>query len=125
MYNATGSCLSRQVWVTASRLLQARYHPLGLKLDSGVFVANTQVEFFGVPRQRAGAAVLEVQAETFGQLLTNLVMRVPPLGALVDGDGRLHKSFAASLNGDRFISEPETRLANGDHVLILSADAGG
>ena len=32
---------------------------------------------------------------------------------------------AANLNGDRFISDPGTRLGKGDSVLILSADAGG
>src|SRR5580704_8818189 len=71
----------------------------GLNSTPGSFVANTQVEFFGVPRQRAGAAALEVQAETLGQLLTILTLRVPPLRELLDGDGRLHKSFVASLNG--------------------------
>ena len=38
---------------------------------------------------------------------------------------RLHPSLVASLNGDRFISDPETLLGDDDRVLILSADAGG
>jgi hypothetical protein len=29
------------------------------------------------------------------------------------------------LNGDRFVSDPRTRLGEKDCVLILSADAGG
>jgi hypothetical protein len=33
--------------------------------------------------------------------------------------------MAANLNGDRFVSDPTTALAADDHVLILSADAGG
>ena len=40
-------------------------------------------------------------------------------------DDRLHPSLAASLNGERFISDPRTPLADDDRVLILSADAGG
>ena len=38
---------------------------------------------------------------------------------------RLRASFVANLNGDRFVSDPHTRLREDDCVLILSADAGG
>jgi molybdopterin converting factor small subunit len=82
------------------------------------------VEFLGVPRERAGIAELDVQAETLGRLLGTLAERMPGLAELIDVD-RLHPSFAASLNGDRFISDPATPLADEDRVLILSADAGG
>ena len=34
-------------------------------------------------------------------------------------------SKIASLNGDRFVSDPRTPLGENDCVLILSADAGG
>jgi molybdopterin converting factor small subunit len=79
-----------------------------------------QVEFFGVPRERAGVSRLDVEAVTLGQLLEALAVRVPALGT-----DRLHPSFIASLNGDRFISDPATPLGENDSVLILSADAGG
>ena len=79
-----------------------------------------QVEFFGVPRERAGVSRLDVQAATLGQLLEALAARIPTLGT-----DRLHPSFVASLNGDRFISDPATPLGENDSVLILSADAGG
>ena len=82
------------------------------------------VEFLGVPRERAGTAELHVQAETLGRLLGTLAARMPALAELIDVD-RLHPSLAASLNGERFISDPATPLADEDHVLILSADAGG
>ncbi len=82
------------------------------------------VEFLGVPRQRAGISELEVQASTLGQMLTVLATRFPGFAALVAHD-RLHPSMAANLNGDRFVSDPATVLLDGDHVLILSADAGG
>jgi molybdopterin converting factor small subunit len=83
-----------------------------------------QVEFFGVPRERAGVSQLEVQAETLGQLLGQLAARMPSLSDIIQRD-RLHPAFAASLNGDRFVSDPDTPLASTDCVLILSADAGG
>jgi len=82
------------------------------------------VEFLGVPRQRAGISELEVQANTLGQLLGALATRIPPLGEFIAVD-RLHSSFVANLNGDQFISDPATPLVHDDHVLILSADAGG
>ena len=79
-----------------------------------------QVEFFGVPRARAGVSRLDVQADTLGQLLKALAVRIPSLGT-----DRLHPSFVASLNGDRFVTDPETPLGENDCLLILSADAGG
>ena len=63
---------------------------------------------------------MDVQAATLGQLLKALAVRIPSLGT-----DRLHPSFVASLNGDRFVSDPATRLGADDCVLILSADAGG
>jgi molybdopterin converting factor small subunit len=83
-----------------------------------------QVEFFGVPRQRAGVSELDVRAETLGQLLGHLAKQVPSLHELIARD-RLRPGFVANLNGDRFISDPDTCLGEQDHVLILSADAGG
>ena len=82
------------------------------------------VEFFGVPRERAGIAELDVQADTLGRLLGALAAQMPALAGLIAVD-RLHPSLVASLNGDRFISDPGTPLEDDDCVLILSADAGG
>jgi molybdopterin converting factor small subunit len=100
------------------------------------------VEFLGVSRDRAGIAELEVEAETLGGLLGTLAARMPALAELIVVDAlpphdpqsasrglwfspRLHSSLAANLNGDRFISDPATRLEDGDRVLILSSDVGG
>ena len=82
------------------------------------------VEFFGVSRERAGVAEMDVQADTLGRLLGTLAARLPGLAEVIEAD-RLHPSLAASLNGDRFISDPGTPLTDDDRVLIVSADAGG
>ena len=82
------------------------------------------VEFFGIPRERAGISRLEVQAESLGQLLGTLAARIPSLGDLI-GANRLDPACVASLNGDRFVSDMATPLRENDCVLILSADAGG
>jgi molybdopterin converting factor small subunit len=83
-----------------------------------------RVEFFGIPRERAGIAEFELQAETLGHLLNLLVIRFPSFNDVVQSD-RLRSPFLANLNGDRFISDPATKLSESDSVLILSADAGG
>jgi molybdopterin converting factor small subunit len=82
------------------------------------------VEFLGIPRQRAGISEVEVEAATLGHLLQTLSGRFPALSDLITGDA-LHPSLSANLNGDEFVRDPDTPLAPGDHVLILSADVGG
>ncbi len=105
---------------------------MGLNADYGLFPVGQNimyVEFFGVPRERAGMSGLEVQADTLGQLLGTLAVRFPSFEQLVFGQAtgvnRLHPAFVANLNGERFVSDPGTPLAKDDCVLILSADAGG
>jgi molybdopterin converting factor small subunit len=82
------------------------------------------IEFLGIPRERAGIAELQIQAETLGQVLGVLAARFPALRELITGT-RLHRSVAANLNGDAFVSDPATPLAEDDRLLILSADVGG
>ena len=82
------------------------------------------VEFLGIPRERAGVSEVEIDAETLGQALTTLAARFPALRELITAAG-LHGSIAANLNGDQFVSDPNTSLAAGDRLLLLSADAGG
>ena len=65
-----------------------------------------------------------MRAETLGQLLGSLADRIPSLRELI-ADDRLRPGFVANLNGDRFVSDPETPLGEHDCILILSADAGG
>jgi molybdopterin converting factor small subunit len=82
------------------------------------------VEFLGIPRERAGITELELEAETLGQVLGALSARCPGLSEFITDKG-LHPSIVANLNGDEFVSALDTRLAHGDRLLILSADAGG
>jgi molybdopterin converting factor small subunit len=82
------------------------------------------VEFLGIPRERAGTAAVEIEADTLGEVLDVLAVRFPSMAGLVGGRA-MHPSVAASLNGDRFVRDPQTRLAAGDRLLLLSADVGG
>ena len=81
-------------------------------------------EFLGIPRERAGISELELDAETLGQVLGQISARCPGLSELISSEG-LHPSIVANLNGDEFVKSLETRLADDDRLLILSADAGG
>lgn len=82
------------------------------------------VEFLGIPRERAGVSELELHADTLGELLDALRDRFPAFDGLITPDG-LHRSLAANLNGDAFVSDPRTPLVSHDRILLLSADAGG
>jgi molybdopterin converting factor small subunit len=82
------------------------------------------VEFFGIPRERAGVSEVELHAGTLGEVCGMLAVRFPALNGLVTVEG-LHPTIAASVNGDLFVRDIDTTLAAGDRLLILSADAGG
>ena len=83
------------------------------------------VEFFGIPRQRAGRAELIVEADTVAQVLVAVQRACPGLTGLVRTDGRLAPHYLLSVDGQRFVSEPDEPLRSGERLLLLSADAGG
>jgi molybdopterin converting factor small subunit len=83
------------------------------------------VEFYGVPRHRAGQAELPLHASTLAELLDKVVRHCPRLADLRTPDGRPAPAYLVSLNGERFLLCPDEVLRPGDRVLVLSADAGG
>jgi len=83
------------------------------------------VELFGIPRERAGVGAAEVAGRTLGDVLTALAARFPRLAGECICDARLVDGYTANVNGQRFVVDPATPLADGDAVLLLSADAGG
>lgn len=86
---------------------------------------SIRVEFYGIPRQRAGVASVEVEGDCLGEVLREVGASLPELaGACLDGD-RLQGGYLANVNGTFFTSDPATPVKPGDAVLILSADAGG
>jgi molybdopterin converting factor small subunit len=83
------------------------------------------VEFYGIPRQRAGKSGLVVQAGTVGEVLAAVQQHCPQLTGIVGSDGRLAAHLALSINGQRFVRDLSQPLQPGDSVLLLSADMGG
>lgn len=86
---------------------------------------SVSVEFFGVVRERAGAAGATSDGSCLGDVLSDLAKRFPRLAAECFDGRRLASGYVASVAGQRFVSDPETPLAAGDSLLLLSLDAGG
>ena len=82
------------------------------------------VEFYGIPRQRAGRAELTVRADTVAEVLAAVERECPRLAGLGDA-GRLAPHYLLSLHGHQFVTDLRQRLRDGDRLLLLSADAGG
>lgn len=87
--------------------------------------AEVVVEFFGVPRRRAGRAEMRVPAGPARAALAEVARHCPRLADLVTADGRLSSHYLLSLDGQVFLTDLDMPLQSGDRLLILSADAGG
>jgi molybdopterin converting factor small subunit len=83
------------------------------------------VEFYGMPRARAGRAELTVSASTAGEALEAIATACPALAHVRQPNGRLAPHYLLSLDGERFITDLAQPLRTGDRLLLLSADAGG
>jgi molybdopterin converting factor small subunit len=88
-----------------------------------------RVEFYGIPRQRAGVAQTEVDpsaaAVSLGQVLAAVGQQFPGVAAeCFDGAG-LKRGFIVNLGGERFVSRLDETVRDRDCILLLSADAGG
>ena len=83
------------------------------------------VEFYGVPRARAGRKELTVSAATAGDAIAAVVVACPNLAGLRRPDGRLAPEYLLSLDGERFVTDLAQPLRPGDRLVLLSADAGG
>ena len=83
------------------------------------------VEFYGIPRQRAGRAELVLPAGTVAETLAAVRRACPGLANLMQEDGRLAPHYLLSINGHRFVTDVQQPLRSGDRLLLLSADVGG
>ena len=75
-----------------------------------------------------GAASVEAEGETLGDLLSDLVTRYPGLeGQLVGEDGSIPKFVNVYLHDEdiRYLEALDTKISDGDVVSILPAVAGG
>lgn len=85
-----------------------------------------RIELYGIARSRAGVASVELEARNLADALRALVEACPGLREeVVLADGALSRHFVASLNGERFVSDPATPIRSADALLILGSQAGG
>jgi molybdopterin converting factor small subunit len=83
------------------------------------------VEFFGIPRARAGTATATALGATLGDVLADLVRQFPLLGETCVDGRKLRAGYIVNLGAERFVTSSDTRLREGDTVLLMSLDAGG
>ncbi len=87
---------------------------------------HVTLEFYGVPRLRAGVGRIEVDADHIAAALGAACRACPGLrGTVISEAGALHAAYILNLNGRQFTNDPSTHLADGDVLLVLSVDAGG
>jgi sulfur-carrier protein len=75
-----------------------------------------------------GAATVEVEGATVGEVVDGLIAAYPGLaGQVITDDGTLHKFVNVYVNDDdiRYLSKLDTKVGEGDTVSILPAVAGG
>jgi molybdenum cofactor guanylyltransferase len=86
---------------------------------------RVHVELFGVPRLRAGALRLAVEAADIGEALRALSRACPALlGSVLSSEGSLRPAYTLNINGQRFTTDPSTPLRDGDSLIVLAVDVG-
>jgi sulfur-carrier protein len=78
--------------------------------------------------ETAGAARLDVDGDTVGEVVHVLVEQHPGLrGRLMTSEGELHRFVNLYLNGEdvRYLGGLDTKVDDGDEVRLLPAIAGG
>ncbi len=88
-----------------------------------------QVEFYGIPRQRAGTPALQLEFDKatlrLSTVIAELARRLPELAAACFSGNGLQDGCVANVNGQKFVRDENVTLVAGDSLLLLSADAGG
>jgi len=84
-----------------------------------------RIEFYGIPRERTGVGSLDVEADCVASALRQVARDFPEFAARCMNGDRLAAGLIMNLNGEKFTSDPATRIQDGDSLLILSADVGG
>jgi hypothetical protein len=83
------------------------------------------IEFYGIPRERAGLTEWSAPAGTLADVLSAVARQCPRLQDLVGPGGAIGPHYRVSLDGQRFVTDMDEILPAGSHLLVLSADAGG
>ena len=77
-----------------------------------------------MPRLLRGVGKLTVEAATVVRLSTPW-RRSARCWRARCWPGTLHPAYTLNLNGERFVSDPGTPLADGESLILLTVDVGG
>lgn len=83
-----------------------------------------EVEFYAVPRLWAGVSVCRVRAGSLTEILRAVVAQCPGLAPLLPND-QPGPYVLVSLDGQRFLRDPNEPIPAGARLVVLSADVGG
>ena len=87
------------------------------------------IEYFGVPRQKTGISSDSLSFTSapisLADVLTEIARRHTTFGEQCLTGNELSRETIINLNGEQFVRALDTQVVNGDHILILSTDAGG
>jgi molybdopterin converting factor small subunit len=83
------------------------------------------VEFFGIPRLRAGVASVTIEADTVNEALHNVSQLLPDWAEHCLEEGNLKPEYLMNINGVQFCKDENEKMESGDSLLIFSADVGG
>ena len=86
---------------------------------------QVEVELFGIPRARAGVVRTTAEGSNLGDVLADLAGKYPQLAETCIDGRSLRSGFIVNLGAKQFVTSPETPLADGETVLLMSLDAGG
>lgn len=87
------------------------------------------VEFFGIPRVRAGLERVEIpvvrQSVRLSEILAKVAEQLPNFAeSCMQGD-RLSEHCIASIDGTQFVRDEDVEVEDHRTIILLSADAGG
>ncbi|MCD6419332.1 MAG: MoaD/ThiS family protein [Synergistetes bacterium] len=91
-------------------------------------MGEVKVKFFATLRDKIGVEVVEVNANTFKDLVVRLVEMYPQLkGEIVDEDFSLRDDYIYLVNGRNimFLGNEDTALKDGDAVAMFPPVGGG
>jgi molybdopterin converting factor small subunit len=83
------------------------------------------IEFYGIPRERAGRSSLPVAAVTVRDALNEMAQDCPALRDVFRPDGCMSPHYLLSVDGTEFVGDLDRNLRAGERLLLLSADVGG
>jgi molybdopterin-guanine dinucleotide biosynthesis protein A len=98
--------------------------------DNRIPQGHCQVELFGVAKLRAKTSRLSIElagSATLAEIFSAVAEKLPALVGTVIAPTRdsLVSGNACNVNGREFVTDPEFVIQPGDHILLVSSDAGG